>query len=231
VVSPSVAQCSRSGSFGAGQSAVVGCSGGAGFGVLASNGVVIVGVLPVPAGAAIEMGERLTAISGGKRMSTAFNGCALTSWCSVSTGKGGVMDRVFLTRKRSLVQTQYRPPSINVGQVARYRIAGNEPYCFTSGANGSTRSSSPSVMVLHRAVAERRCCRRGRRPTRRCHPGCRGPSGCRGLDEPWRVRRARCRERSARRSADSAGAPRHCSWCSTSPGRCPDGMSVALSTA
>ena len=42
-----------------------------------------------------------------------------------SQGRLAQRERASLTRKRSLVRSQYRPPAIPAGQVARYRSSGN----------------------------------------------------------------------------------------------------------
>src|SRR4051812_1808024 len=43
-------------------------------------------------------------------------------------GRLAQWERASLTRKRSLVQTQYRPPSMLAVQLACYRIFGNRPF-------------------------------------------------------------------------------------------------------
>src|SRR4051794_26973876 len=57
------------------------------------------------------------------------------------------MIRISLTRKRSLVQTQYRPPAMYAVRMACYRIFGNGPFWLVAATLGAfwEHGCSPGV--------------------------------------------------------------------------------------
>jgi hypothetical protein len=68
-------------------------------------------------------------------------------------GRLAQWERASLTRKRSLVQTQYRPPAIYAGQTARYRTSGNEPSrCYPLHDQVGTVCPSAGLRVRYGAA-------------------------------------------------------------------------------